>query len=280
MASKLGIVAGAGGLPGHLVEACRRSGRDFHVFAFEGSADAEALASAPTERIRFGALGKAIDAARRLGIVEVVLAGRIPRPPLRQLLLDPVAARFLARVGTRVLGDDHLLAAVIGELEEREGFRLVGADEILVELLAVPGNHGTSGPDEDSMADIERGFRVARALGALDVGQAVIVQNGTVLGLEAMEGTDALIERCAAFVEPGAPGGVLVKCSKPGQERRADLPAIGVSTVEAAVSAGLRGIALEAGGALIIERDAVVAAADKGGIFVFGTEAPEVDGDR
>ena len=280
MASKLGIVAGAGGLPGLLVEACRRSGRDFHVFAFEGSADAQALASAPKDWIRFGALGKAIDAARRLGIGDVVLAGGIPRPPLRKLLLDPVAARFLARVGTRILGDDHLLAVVIRELEESEGFRLVGADEILAELLAVSGNHGALGPDQSSIADIERGFRVARALGALDVGQAVIVQNGTVLGLEAKEGTDALIRRCAAFVERGAPGGVLVKCSKPGQERRADLPAIGVSTVEAAVGAGLRGIALEAGGALIIDRDAVVAAADRGGIFVFGTEAPEADGDR
>ena len=94
-----------------------------------------------------------------------------------------------------------------------------------------------------------------------------------------MEGTDALVKRCAAFVERDAPGGVLVKCSKPGQERRADLPAIGVSTVETAVQAGLRGIALEAGGALIIERDAVVAAADRGGIFVFGTGTPEIDGD-
>lgn len=280
MASKLGIVAGAGGLPGLLVEACRDSGRDFHVFAFEGSADAEALAGAPKDWIRFGALGKAIDAARRLGIGDVVLAGGIPRPPLRHLLLDPVAARFLARVGTRILGDDHLLAVVIRELEEREGFRLVGADEILAELVAVSGNHGALGPDRDSIADIERGFRVARALGALDVGQAAIVQNGTVLGVEAKEGTDALIGRCAAFVERGAPGGVLVKCSKPGQERRADLPAIGVSTVEAAVGAGLRGIALEAGGALIIDRDAVVAAADRGGIFIFGTEAREADGDR
>ena len=279
MASKLGIVAGAGGLPGHLVEACRRSGRDFHVLAFKGSADAGSLGNAPTEWISVGALGKAIDTARRLGLSELVLAGRIPRPSVTQLLLDPLAARFLARAGTRILGDDHLLAAVIRELEEGEGFRLVGADEILAELLAVCGNHGALGPDRDSRADIERGLCVARALGALDVGQAVVVQNGTVLGLEGMEGTDALVKRCAAFVERDAPGGVLVKCSKPGQERRADLPAIGVSTVETAVQAGLRGIALEAGGALIIERDAVVAAADRGGIFVFGTGTPEIDGD-
>jgi DUF1009 family protein len=119
------------------------------------------------------------------------------------------------------------------------------------------------------LADIERGLEVARALGAVDVGQAVVVQQGIVLGLEAAEGTDALIERAGGLQGEGL-GGVLVKAAKPSQERRADLPTVGVATVQACARAGLRGIAVEAGMALVIDRQAVAAAADDAGLFVAG----------
>ena len=105
------------------------------------------------------------------------------------------------------------------------------------------------------------------ALGALDIGQAVIVQQGHVLGVEAAEGTDRLIERCAGLRLDGE-GGVLVKIAKPGQERRIDLPTIGTATVAAAAAAGLRGIAVEAGGALVVDPDRLAAAADEAGLFV------------
>jgi DUF1009 family protein len=120
-------------------------------------------------------------------------------------------------------------------------------------------------------ADIARGVAVARTLGALDVGQAVVVQHGVVLGVEAIEGTDRLLERCALLRGDG-PGGVLVKLAKPGQERRVDLPTIGVETIARAAKAGLRGIAAEAGGTLIVDKDAVIAAADAGGLFVVGID--------
>jgi len=110
---------------------------------------------------------------------------------------------------------------------------------------------------------------VARALGAVDVGQAVVVQQQIVLGVEAAEGTDALIERSASLRRPG-PGGVLVKIKKPGQERRADLPTIGVRTVEKAAASGLRGIAVEAGATLLMDRDAIGRAADALRLFVAG----------
>ncbi len=276
MAPRLGIVAGAGGLPARLVAACRQSGRDFHVLAFENCADPGALEGAPVEWVGTGSFGEAIAAARRLGLAELVLVGRIPRPGVAELLRDPRSARFLARVGTRILGDNHLLAAVVRELEETEGFRVVGVDEILEELLATPGTLGAVAPDSAGREDIARGLEAARTLGALDVGQAAVVQNGTVIGLEGLEGTDALVARCAPFVDPDAPGGVLVKCAKPGQERRADLPAIGVATVRNAAAAGLRGIAVEAGGTLVVEREAAVAAADERGLFLFGIPDPLV----
>jgi hypothetical protein len=155
---------------------------------------------------------------------------------------------------------------LIAEIES-EGLHVVGADDILHDLLVAEGVLGRHRPDDLAASDIARGLEVARALGAVDVGQAVVVQQGIVLGVEAIEGTDALIARAANLRREG-PGGVLVKIKKPGQERRADLPTIGLSTVTAAVDAGLRGIAIEAGATLLIGRERLVAAADTAGLFV------------
>src|SRR5579885_1523358 len=146
--------------------------------------------------------------------------------------------------------------------------RAHGVDE-LVRVAMPEGALGRVEPDAEAAADIAHGLRIARALGALDIGQAVVVQQGLVLGVEAIEGTDALIARCAGLRRDG-PGGVLVKAAKPGQERRIDLPAIGARTVAAAAAAGLRGIAAEAGGALLLDRDEVVRRADAAGLFVVG----------
>jgi DUF1009 family protein len=178
------------------------------------------------------------------------------------------AAKFFARIGYRALGDDGLLSAVIKELEA-EGFRVVGVDTILGGVLAPLGPFGRVAPDAQAEADIAHGLRVARALGSLDIGQAVVVQQGLVLGVEAIEGTDALLARCADLRRDGA-GGVLVKVAKPNQERRADLPTIGVKTVTTAAAAGLRGIAVEAGSSIVIDREAVAAAADRAKLFVVG----------
>ena len=179
---------------------------------------------------------------------------------------------LFARIGLRALGDNGLLSAIIQELET-EGFRVVGVDDLLEPLLAPEGALGRVTPDEAALIDVSRGLEVARALGGVDVGQSVVVQQGIVLGVEAAEGTDALLERVAGRRLEG-PGGVLVKIAKPGQERRADLPVMGVPTVAACAKAGLRGIAVEAGAALVIDRAEAVAAADRAGLFVLGIKSP------
>jgi DUF1009 family protein len=160
------------------------------------------------------------------------------------------------------------LSAVVKELEQ-EGFRVLGADQLLDRALAPQGPLGRLRPDSQSQADIERGLRVARTLGALDVGQAAVVQQGLVLGVEAIEGTDELLRRCAALRREG-PGGVLVKVGKPGQERRADRPTIGLRTVLLAAETGLRGIAVEADATIVLDRDEVIRAADRVGLFLVG----------
>jgi lipid-A-disaccharide synthase len=273
MRPKLGIVAGQGELPARIIETCRATGRDFFVVAIEGQADPRILPGTPHMWCRLGAAETGFAKLREVGAKEVVLAGAVTRPSLDSLRPDLRTARFLGRLARSALGDDGLLSAVVREFEEY-GFDVVGADDILGEMIAVEGPYGSRVPDSVARSDIEVGRRVARTLGALDVGQAVIVQQGVVLGVEAIEGTDALIARCCDLQRQGQ-GGVLVKVKKPAQERRVDLPTIGVGTVEAAGAARLSGIAVEAGGALVIDPLAVGRAADAAGLFVVGVRVAD-----
>ncbi|WP_374445621.1 LpxI family protein, partial [Stella sp.] len=220
MAGKLGIIAGGGPLPRHAAAACRTAGRPYFILGLEGAADAETLAAGPSAIVRLGAVGTALSLLRRNGVEEVVMVGRVRRPPLSALRPDWKGAQFLARVGVRAAGDDGLLSAVVDQLE-REGFRVVGIDRILETLLIPEGPIGRHRPDAAAADDIRRGAVVATAIGGLDVGQAVVVQAGTVIAVEAVEGTDAMLERAAAL-RLERQGGVLVKMKKPQQERRVD----------------------------------------------------------
>ncbi len=264
--AKLGIIAGRGDLPVLILNSARAAGRPVFVLALEGQTDSGLLDGVEHAWIPLGAVGRGIDILKDAGVSDVVFAGGVRRPSLLRLGLDARAARLMAKLGKAALGDDKILSVIIREVES-DGLRVVGADDILTNLLVAEGVLGRHRPDDAAEADIARGFEVARALGALDVGQAVVVQQGIVLGVEAIEGTDALLERAGIVAREG-PGGVLVKIKKPGQERRADLPTIGLATVRSAVAAGLRGIAIEAGATLVLGKDALVAEADAAGIFV------------
>jgi DUF1009 family protein len=266
-AAKLGIIAGGGTLPGLLIAACRASGQACCVLALTGFADAASLGREPDAWLRLGEAGRGFALFRAAGVDTVVMAGAVRRPSLADLRPDWRTAGFLARIAGRVLGDDGLLQAVIAEIE-REGFRVVGPDALLSGIVAKPGVLGRIAPDSAAMHDIAHGIHAARGLGRRDVGQAVVVRDGAVVGEEDAAGTAALIARCG-------PGGVLVKMSKPQQDRRVDLPAIGAETVAQAAAAGLRGIAVEAGGSLILTPETVAVAADRAGLFVIGVAADE-----
>ena len=271
----LGILAGGGRLPGQAAAAARAAGRKVFLIGLEGFADPAVLAPWPHEVVRMLAAGRILAALREHGCQELVLVGPVRRPSLLDLRPDAEGARILARIGRAAFaGDDGLLAAVVRVLAE-EGFRVLGAHEILHEALGPAGLLSRAAPDAVAMADIRRGVAVARALGAIDVGQGCVVQQGIVLAVEATEGTDAMLARCAALARPG-PGGVLVKLVKPGQDRRADLPTIGPETLRGAAGAGLRGVAFEAGGTILAERGAAVAAADATGLFLLGLGPDEL----
>ncbi len=268
-AGTLGIIAGSGELPRRLVESCLTRNRPVFILALEGEADAETTENMPHAWCRIGAAAKGLKLLRDHGVIELVIAGGVRRPSLSSIRPDWWAAKFLAKIGYRLLGDNGFLSALAKELEN-EGFRLIGAHELLDEAASIPeGPLGRVVPGVDARADIARGIQIARAIGALDVGQAVVVQQGLVLGVEAIEGTDALLRRCAGLRREG-PGGVLVKVEKPGQEARIDRPTVGPRTVRLASEAGLQGIAVEAGATLLIDREEIVRSADAAGLFVVG----------
>ncbi len=271
MAPSLAIIAGGGALPRLLISAARAQGREILLVGLKGMVDPETLAAAPSLELPLGAAGQLEKVLRERHISTVVFAGKVRRPSWRELKPDWRAARYLAKIGMRALGDDGLLRAITAIFEE-EGFQVIGPHELLADLLAPEGQLGRHAPDAEALADIERGAEVVRALGLADVGQAAIVQQGMVLGVEAIEGTDALIERCRALQRPG-PGGVLVKMKKPQQERRNDLPTVGLETLRLAAENGLRGLAVGAAGTLLLELEAMVAFADEKGLFLYGIPA-------
>jgi DUF1009 family protein len=266
MPPKLGILAGGGELPSKLIQICRSTGREVFVVALQGHADPAALGDVAHAEIRLGAAGDILDRLKAERVEELVMAGGVRRPSFAELQPDARALKILAKVGYTALGDGSLLSALARVLES-EGFRVVGPDDLVAELLAPEGPLGRLEPDDRLRADIALGIASARAIGADDIGQGAVVRNGVIVGTEGSAGTDALIARCAG------PGGVLVKVKKPEQDRRLDLPSIGVETVRNAAAAGLAGIAVEAGGALVIDRAEVAETADAAGLFVIGVAA-------
>lgn len=271
----LGIVAGGGDLPVRVAEAAQRAGRPVYVAVIEGSGDVASFAHLPHGVWRWGQGAGLLRHLREIGVRELVLAGRVRRPTLRSVRPEAGTVGLVARFGRAVFGgDDAIIGAAIRILRE-EGFEIVGAQQILTDLLPKPALLAGAMPDEAAQTDIRRGVEVCHGLGAVDVGQACVVQQGLVLAVEAIEGTDAMIARAGALRREG-PGGVLVKCVKPGQSRLADLPTIGVATVQGAAAAGLRGLAIEANGTIVMDRPGTIAAAEAAGLFILAFDTDTI----
>lgn len=267
---KIGLIAGGGMLPHCVKDDCLARGIEVFIVAFEGQTPRELVQGVPHIYTHFGAVGHIFQTLKDQGIRDLVLAGSMKRPNFFDLRPDMKGLKVLGRIGFRALGDDGLLKALRRELES-EGFILHGVQRFSSQLLAKEGVLGGVLPSQEDEETIRLGLKVSRVIGGLDIGQAVIVQQGQVIGVEAVEGTDALIGRCATLMKSGR-GGILVKTSKPQQDKDLDLPTIGVETVEKAHSSGLCGIVIEAGHTIILDINSVVKLADQYNIFIQGVQ--------
>jgi UDP-2,3-diacylglucosamine hydrolase len=267
----LAIIAGRGNLPHMLADECQRIGRPYVVVHIAGMAldwlDGHRLIKAEFER--FGAL---FDALRKANCPSVVFAGGVDRPDLDMVRLDAKTQEILPLLAAKMAGGDGGTLQAVADIFEAEGFEIEAAHEVLAGLLAPDGVIGAIAPTNADLADITRAVEITTALGAVDVGQGAIVAQGLCLGVESLQGTDAMLEFVARSKElrpdPDGARGVLFKGAKPGQDRRMDMPAIGPDTVENAARAGLGGIAVRA--VLLLERDKTIAAADRLGLFLYG----------
>ena len=274
---RVAVIAGSGRLPVNVAAGLKAAGHPPFVVITGGErTEVDELTTYDHATIELERMADLIPLLKRERITHVVLAGGIGRRPrLTRLkpsryMLTTMLPRLASALGK---GDNALLATLVGFIEE-VGPKVVGAHEVVPDLLAIEGAITKAKPKTADYRDLNAAFSAAKAVGALDIGQAVVAIGGRVVAVEGVEGTDGLLARAAALRShprlAGKKRGVIVKCAKPGQELRADLPAIGPQTVRAAYDAGLAGIGVEAGHSLILDYETVRTSADALGLFVVG----------
>lgn len=268
----LGIIAGQGLLPCVLAQGAAARNIPLHIVGISGEASEE-IERFPHTWIKWGEVGKLLSALENNSCTDLVIIGGVNRPDFDNVRLDLGALKMLPFLLSLAKGgDDRVLSRVVRFFEDR-GYRVHGAGDVMPELLAGEGKLTVKGPSAEDKTDIATGLKVLRTLGRLDIGQAAVIAKGRVLAVEAAEGTDAMLDRCAELRKSGRArgrAGVLVKAPKPGQEERIDMPTIGPETIRKAAGAGLSGVAVAAGKVLMAERTETVTAANAGMLFLVG----------
>jgi DUF1009 family protein len=268
MTRTLGIIAGGGSFPISVARTARERGERVIGVGFPSDTDPGLPSHCDSfSWLKLGQLGRLIEFFRAHGVTHVVMAGPINKPRALDLRPDWRAAKLLFSIKAR--GDDVLLRALTAELE-REGFLVVAPHLYSPDLIAPEGVLTRRKPTQTEREDVEFGWQLAQSLGQYDIGQCLVVKEKIVLAVEAIEGTDAAILRAGQL---GGAGAVVVKRPKPTQDKRLDLPAFGLTTVESMVKAGATCLAFEAGGCLFFEQDQAIALADKHGITLMGLPA-------
>lgn len=263
----LGLIAGAGDLPRSIINKCREQNRPVFVTAIEDQTPPELLENVDHIWIKMGQFGRFIEAFQSRQIKHIVFAGSIKRPNLNALSLDWEGIKLLGTIGYKALGDDALLT-IITNFFEAKGFHVLSPGEILHNLSPQKGVLTLKSPSEEERQDIDKGIRVLELMASADIGQAVIVQMGQILGIEAIEGTQKLIHRVKEY-KLAPTGGVLIKMSKSQQNLKIDLPTVGVETLRQIHDAQLNGLAIEAIRSQIIDQDAVIRVANELGLFIY-----------
>ena len=255
---RLLLIAGAGAYPRLLAGSARAQGvRHLSLVAFRGETDPAVARLADTARwVRVGELTAFLDAVRAAGVADAVMAGQITPTSLFRVRPDRAMFEFLA--GLRERNAETIFGAVVERLA-REGVRLHPASRFMEQTMPAAGVLGRRGPDAREAADIELGRRVAKATSGLEIGQTVVIKEGTVLAVEALEGTDAAILRGGSL---GGPGAVVVKTAKAGHDMRYDIPVVGMRTMKSLRKARAAALAVEAGRTILLERERLVEAAD------------------
>ncbi len=265
---KLGIIAGDGYLPRHVYDACIESETEVVVIGLDNETDYEIFADVEISKFPVFKVSKIIKKLKDEKVSHITLAGKVKRADISRLLLDLKGAKLFAQIIKHGLADNSILQTIIRFLE-KEGFEIIAPEKIASQIVIGKGCLTKTKPNKNALGDIKKGMKVLKGIADFDVGQALVIQHGLVLGVEAAEGTDELLKRCGEIKQSGD-GPILIKISKPKQDRRVDLPCIGSETIKNAIEFGFRGIAAEAGSALILDQDSTIKLANQNKIFIVG----------
>ena len=274
----LAIIAGQGDLPKKIIEARLQKGQPVVVVAFEGQTPSTLIQSLPANTpfiwARFGQIAPILSFFKQHNVTDFSLIGGMTRPAIRDLYVDWTGAKWIKILGMNALkGDDSLLSAIV-ELLEKEGYRVIPAHVHLSNLFMPRGIHTQCTPNAMDINDINQGIALLNTLSPLDIGQAVVVRHGIVLGIETVEGTAQLLTRVADHTkqtrqnQEHSHSGALIKMPKIGQSKKVDLPTIGIDTIHQAAKAGLSGIAIESNGVQVIDSEHVIEMANNYHIFI------------
>jgi DUF1009 family protein len=274
----LGIIAGDGSMPISVARAAEAAGRPVHVVALYDTARKE-IEAFPHTWVSLGEVGRMLKILKKNECKQLAIVGSVHRPDVSTLRLDMGVFTNLPVILNLTRGGDNSILTAIVSFFEKKGFEVVGAHEVARDLLVESGPIGRHHPSKKDRKDIAIGLKVVTRLGELDVGQAAVVASEYVLAVEAAEGTDRMLARCKELRQwewgmdrKNKRTGVFVKCAKPGQERRIDLPAIGPNTVRGAIDAGLSGLALAVDDVMLADREELVKLADEAGLFIVGVD--------
>ncbi|MDR2268324.1 MAG: UDP-2,3-diacylglucosamine diphosphatase LpxI [Holosporaceae bacterium] len=269
----LGIICGSGDYPLLVARACLKKNINFCLLFF-GEDVSDVLASLrdykeiPALSVKIGDVGRAIDFFRENNVRQLVLAGHVTRPNFNDLALDKKGASWLLKLGKSIFAGDDALLKKLSQLLKEEGFEIIAGTDLIDDVFLSEGTVTEVSPDEFDMNDIEKGFEVAKVIGNLDIGQSIIIHQGLIIGVECVEGTDTLIDRCAALRKSSG-GGVLVKASKPQQDYRMDLPVVGINTVQKLHEHKFTGLAVETEMCIVLNRELVIEQLNNFGMFMY-----------
>jgi len=265
--NNLGIIAGSGLLPSEIADLHLKQGGNVYIAALEGETDILHITKYQYKQFPIGSVGALLEYFRENNVKEIIIIGGITRPDLKSVKVDKAGSLLIAKIlKEKFLGDDNILK-IISDFIESKGFKVISPKTLLelgtYEKLYVSNKL----PSKQDQIDIELGSQVIKSLSNLDIGQSVIIADGYVLGIEAAEGTDALIRRCE-LLRKTERGGVLVKMAKLTQDMRLDLPTIGPDTIFYLAKHGYNGLAIQKSGVIIVKPAETIALLNEHDLFI------------
>lgn len=267
---KIGIVAGSGALPYEVMSSCEKNSIPFAICNFENETDNKYLLESNHQKLfKVHEVSKVIQFLKEQNVTHVTFAGKIKRTEIKRLLVDSKGIKLFSKIIKNGLADNAVLTAVI-QLFEDEGFKVLPPEKIAQNLLVEKGVLTKIKPSQSAYEDIQYGLKILKTISSLDIGQGLIVQNKLILGVEAAEGTDELIKRCHNLQDFNLAKPILIKISKPTQDKRIDLPTIGTNTIKQAIEFGIGGIATEAESSIFMDREKALEIANQNKIFILG----------